>query len=394
MADHDIQPKGLPSLNLPKSESTVDVSIINTTTDVVVPASAFVQPVAKGHETMNMPTFAFLIKHKQLGKNIMFDLGCRKDWWNFAPAAYNSIKNGIPGLNISKNINEILEDGKEDVGTIDGIVWSHWHWDHTGDPSLFPKSAELIVGPGFSDAFLPGYPSKKDSPMLETDFAGRKVREIKFDKDDRIGQYPSYDFFGDGSFYILDVPGHAIGHISGLARTTSDTFVFMGGDVCHFGGSYRPTEYAPLPATIPPGVTLDERFSSPCPCSVFTACHRDPDNARTSPFYQVTQNPKGWYIDPVVAQQSVNRLEEFDADDNVFVCVAHDGGLVPVVDWFPDGTLNDWKAKGWKEKSRWGFLNELPIDGKPGRPLLAPGLVRDGQVVAKTKRLGPVAGQD
>lgn len=43
--------------------------------------------------------------------------------------------------------------------------------DHTGDPSLFPKSAELIVGPGFSDAFLPGYPSKKDSPMLETDFA-------------------------------------------------------------------------------------------------------------------------------------------------------------------------------------------------------------------------------
>ncbi len=128
MADDDIQPKALPSLNFPKSESTVDVSIINTTTDIVVPASAFVQPVAKGHETMNMPTFAFLVKHKQLGKNIMFDLGCRKDWWNFAPAAYNSIKNGIPGLNISKNINEILEEGEEDVGTIDGIVWSHWHW--------------------------------------------------------------------------------------------------------------------------------------------------------------------------------------------------------------------------------------------------------------------------
>ena len=168
----------------------------------------------------------------------------------------------------------------------------------------------------------------------------------------------------------------------------------MGGDVCHFGGSYRPTPYAPLPATIPSGVALDgNRFSHPCPCSIFTACHRDPPNARTSPFYKVTQAPGAWYIDPPVAQQSVDRLEEFDADENVFVCVAHDGGLIPVCDWFPNGTLNDWKAKGWKEKSKWGFLNELPIEGKPGRPLLAPGLVRDGKVIEKADRLGPVAGQ-
>ena len=128
MANNDIQPKEKPSLNLPTSDSTVEVSIINTTTDIVVPAWAFVQPVLKGHETMNMPTFAFLVKNKKLGKTIMFDLGCRKDWWNFAPAAYNSIKNGIPALNIPKNINEILEEGKEDVGKIEGIVWSHWHW--------------------------------------------------------------------------------------------------------------------------------------------------------------------------------------------------------------------------------------------------------------------------
>lgn len=167
----------------------------------------------------------------------------------------------------------------------------------------------------------------------------------------------------------------------------------MGGDVCHFGGSYRPTEYVPLPATIPSEVPLDSRFSNPCPCSVFTACHRDPEDARTTPFYHVTQVPGGWYVDPVVAQKSVDRLEEFDADENVFVCVAHDGGLVPVCDWFPNGTLNDWKVKGWKEKSKWGFLNELPIGGKPGRPLLAPGLVRDGKVVEKVDRLGPVAGE-
>lgn len=82
-----------------------------------------------------------------------------------------------------------------------------------------------------------------------------------------------------------------------------------------------------------------------------------------------------------MAQQSIKRLEEFDADENVFVAVAHDEGLIDVCEWFPKGTINDWKKKGWKGKSQWGFLNELPIDGKPGRPWIAPGLVRDGKVV-------------
>ena len=55
MAGEDIRPKPSPSLNLPKSENTCDVHIINTTTNLVVPAWAFVSPVQKGHETMNMP---------------------------------------------------------------------------------------------------------------------------------------------------------------------------------------------------------------------------------------------------------------------------------------------------------------------------------------------------
>ncbi len=48
---------------------------------------------------------------------------------------------------------------------------SHWHWDHIGDPSRFPTETELIVGPGFKDEFLPGYPAKADAPVRESDFA-------------------------------------------------------------------------------------------------------------------------------------------------------------------------------------------------------------------------------
>ena len=35
----------------------------------------------------------------------------------------------------------------------------------------------------------------------------RHLREISFDQQKMIGKFPYYDFFGDGSFYLLDVPG-------------------------------------------------------------------------------------------------------------------------------------------------------------------------------------------
>lgn len=166
-----IEPEQAPGLNLPKSSSIVELSIINTTTNLVAPAKSFVQPIIKGHETINMPTFSFILKHKGSGKTILFDIGSRKDWWNFAPSVTSLIKAVIPGLNIKKNVDEILTEGGVDIQDVDGIVWSHWHWDHTGDPSKFPSKAEIIVGPGFKQSFMPGYPKNEKSPMLETDFA-------------------------------------------------------------------------------------------------------------------------------------------------------------------------------------------------------------------------------
>lgn len=221
--------------------------------------------------------------------------------------------------------------------------------------------------------------------MLDSDFEGRQVTELSFSDSFKIGQFQAHDLLGDGSFYILNVPGHAVGHISALARTTPDTFVFMGGDVCHFGGSFRPTIYAPMPATIPDYVPLDKkRFRLPCPCSIFTDVHPHKNEgeakARTTPYYEVTTAEGSWYIDPPVAQDSINKLEDFDADPQVFVCIAHDEGLNDVVEWFPHGTINEWKKKGWKEKSQWGFLGALPVGWKPAGENFCPGLMKDGQL--------------
>ena len=58
---------------------------------------------------------------------------------------------------------------------------------------------------------MPGYPAKDDSPILESDYEGRAVNEIDFQVTGlRLGQFRAMDFFGDGSFYLLDSPGVSI----------------------------------------------------------------------------------------------------------------------------------------------------------------------------------------
>ncbi|KAH8812102.1 metallo-beta-lactamase superfamily protein [Xylogone sp. PMI_703] len=368
------------ALTFPPSNSTVEVRIINTTTNIVCPTDFFLEPPIRGQELLNFPTFAFLIENKTLKKAALFDLGGRKDWWNLSPSVQASIRNGVSGLEVTKNISEILEEEGYDLKDINSLILSHSHWDHLGNPSLFSKNSEVVVGPGFKKEFLPGYPTNLDSFLLDTDFDGRPLREIEFDDEHHIGKFRSYDFFGDGSLYLLDVPGHSVGHICALARTTPDTFIFMGGDVCHYAAAFRPTEKHPLPKTINPNQLPASRVPTPCSSCLFTAFHPRDENAHTSPFYNITKKKGSWYTDYVTAQKSVDALREFDDSDSVFVAIAHDVGLIPVVEQFPR-YMNRWKELGWKEKGYWGFLSELPVGGKAVEPY-APGLMREGKIVS------------
>lgn len=148
----------------------------------------------------------------------------------------------------------------------------------------------------------------------------------------------------------------------GLARTTSggaggDSFILMGGDACHHGGEFRPTEYLPLPKEISPN-PLDLRSSKPCPGAIFEAIHRK--GKATTPFFEISvlEGGKGAAHDVDEATETVRKLEEFDASPDVFVAIAHDDTLLDVVDFFPK-SANAWKEKGWAPDTRWRFLKDF-----------------------------------
>ncbi|KAM0279129.1 hypothetical protein ACHAO9_011853 [Fusarium lateritium] len=349
-----------PRFDVPSGKAA-RVSIIDSTLRLSnMPLSHLMKPPMKGMEIMPViTTWSFLVESSS-GKKALFDLGVPKNpMENFSPMWIKLLTEHSLGVEVSQNVADILKDNNVQPSEIDSVIWSHHHFDHIGDITTFPGSTELVAGPGFKNAFCPGYPANPDSPLREVDLAGRSFREINFEESPlQIGPFRAFDFFGDGSFYLLDTPGHAIGHLAGLARTTTnpDTFILMGGDLCHHGGEIRPSQYLPYPKNLSEHLSLTDSLRlrlSQCPGSMF-----DDLNVKRG------RKPGETFFDPAIgsdieqAIQTIRDAQQADAQDNVFFLPAHDMSVACVIDQFPN-TANDWKAKGWREKTFWKFLQDF-----------------------------------
>ncbi|KAI2618409.1 beta-lactamase-like protein [Hypoxylon sp. NC1633] len=345
-----------PDLKIPPSTSTVNVSIVNTEASIRgLSTSQFFEPKIPGHDHLAAPVYSFLIQHPVLNRTVVFDLGIKKDYWNVSPAFVEMAKGLNVAIDVPKGIREILDAGGVDTKNIEAVIWSHSHFDHVGDPSTFEPSTTLVVGPGVKKNVLPGYPTNPEAVFLETDTAGREVQELDFTSSGlKIGRFPALDYFGDGSFYLLDCPGHCVGHVCGFARVSSnpDSYILMGGDVIHHDGELRPHHWHPLPNTIAPH-PFNPTSSSPCPGDIF---EKYLHQGKAEPFYVPVGG--GAHFDVPEAIESIKKLQELDAHENILVVPAHDQFMLGVVDFFPK-PANDFLRKGWAKDARWKFLGDF-----------------------------------
>ena len=182
------------------------------------------------------------------------------------------------------------------------------------------------------------------------------MNEISFEGSNviQIGKFRAVDFFGDGSFYLLDTPGHAVGHLGGLARTTDDTFMFFGGDLCHHGGEIRPSEHLPIPEKVH-HKAFSQLSGGFCPGAELEAIQKGRSRAINEPFFDPAMG-----LNIPQAIETIKKTQEADADSNVLFIYAHDGAVRGNVDLFPR-KANDWKQKGWREKLLWNFLADFEI---------------------------------
>ncbi|KAF9454723.1 Metallo-hydrolase/oxidoreductase [Macrolepiota fuliginosa MF-IS2] len=186
----------------------------------------------EGHRT---PSLSFLLQHSKNNKKWVFDLGIRKDWKNSPPSVVKWIENVYPS-DVPQDVVDSLAKGGMSPLDIDVVCLSHCHWDHTGYTPPFAKS-EFIVGGETSQLFEGGFwPQNPESffpadllPTERTKFLGENTNW------EPVGPFPrAYNYYGDGSLYIIDAPGHLFGHINLLARTSADgAWIYLAGDTAH-----------------------------------------------------------------------------------------------------------------------------------------------------------------
>lgn len=133
------------------------------------------------------------------------------------------------GANAPKtSLVDLLAQLKVTPDQIKYVAISHYHGDHTGQVSSFPR-ATLLIGKGDWDALNdPKATGVNAAPFANWTTGGGKVEPLPADK----------DVFGDGSVVVLNTPGHTPGHHSLLVRLGGMGPVLITGDLAHFHENY------------------------------------------------------------------------------------------------------------------------------------------------------------
>lgn len=123
-----------------------------------------------------------------------------------------------------------LERDGVDPESVTHVVLSHLHPDHIGGVQRFPDATfvltaghlRTLASPSLTAGVLTGllppwFPDARRRVLDEADFAPVEVAGVAL---------RAADLFGDGSYLVIDLPGHADGHVGALV----DGRVLLAGD--------------------------------------------------------------------------------------------------------------------------------------------------------------------
>ncbi|MBO9626859.1 MAG: MBL fold metallo-hydrolase [Microbacterium sp.] len=164
------------------------------------------------------------------GRRVLFDTGYVTGEWHtgWRGAAYRRLL--PPRVTDADDIAAQLRADGVDPATVTHVVLSHLHPDHVGGIRRFPGATfvltegvlRTLAHPRLRSGVLPGlFPGWfasasrtviADSMFRVTDVRGVEVRAV--------------DLFDDGSYLVVDLPGHADGHVGALI----DGSVLLAGD--------------------------------------------------------------------------------------------------------------------------------------------------------------------
>lgn len=101
----------------------ITVKLINPVNFGPAQLHRFMGPPVPGMETHpSNPSFSFLLEHPS-GRKLVFDLGIRKDYLNYAPKIAEYIPTTNYNIEVTKNVVDILEEDGISAGDVEAVIW-------------------------------------------------------------------------------------------------------------------------------------------------------------------------------------------------------------------------------------------------------------------------------
>ncbi|KAH7075529.1 beta-lactamase-like protein [Paraphoma chrysanthemicola] len=182
--------------------------------------------------------WSFYIFHPVLKRHVLWDIGIssnKDDYSTFiATSAWPRLSPIAPKCTVEEQLRR--RNGLEPE-KIDTVLFSHAHFDHCRPiRSIFP-SATGYFGPGTAEHCPPGHfddpGSMFDGRFFDPERRTEKWETLKGPWVDFGPFKAAMDFFGDGSLWVCQAPGHMPGNLCAVVRVEGGDWVLLGSDCCH-----------------------------------------------------------------------------------------------------------------------------------------------------------------
>ena len=187
-----------------------------------------------GGDVLRSPCLAYAVRHPSAG-TILLDTGMHPD------ASENLRRDfGILMSSLFRNLRPADEAFDEQLRalsivpeTVEQVIMTHLHFDHTSGTRLLPKAEFTCSRQEWAAtrkrlAATKGYIRHHLPPES-------RMRFLDFDREgEAFGVFSrTIDLLGDGSVRLISTPGHTVGHLSVLLRLTQGSQVLVVGDAAY-----------------------------------------------------------------------------------------------------------------------------------------------------------------
>ncbi len=188
-------------------------------------------------DAVDMPVGVAVIEHPEHGLGL-FDTGLTEVFYGATrKMPFRLFRQVTPMRRIRSAAQQVAGLGKN-IQDVQWIVVSHFDYDHVGGLGDFPH-ARIVCRPegwesvrakkGMAAMFRRSIPDfVSDEMESRMDF----VTDFPDPLPEPLGR--GKDLFGDGSVLLVDLPGHAPGHIGALVRSEEADWFFVGDAVWSF----------------------------------------------------------------------------------------------------------------------------------------------------------------